>query len=286
MADDKRPIIIKKIKKRGHARHHGGAWKIAYADFVTAMMAFFLLMWLLNSATKEQLEGISEYFAPTIGVEGNPVKRPGELDSQASVDKHPIEGSVIASQQQDIETPNNIEQQNFSNTLAELQKMIATEANDELSKRIFVDMTPEGLRIQIFDDNDRPLFKPGTNELQEYTKKLIDNISLVIKVLPNFLSIGGHTRSSTQKEDATESENKWIVSATRATAVRDYMTRGAIQDDQIARVVGYADHNLYDPKDPTNIRNMRISIILLKSYLVGTTKSSSPQKILTDKVGE
>jgi chemotaxis protein MotB len=286
MSDDKRPIIIKKVKKGGHGAHHGGAWKIAYADFVTAMMAFFLLMWLLNAATKEQLEGISEYFAPTIGVEGSPVKRPGELESQASVDKHPIEGSVVASEQQDVEAPNNIEQQNFSNALAELQKMITTQAADELSKRVFVDMTPEGLRIQIFDDSDRPLFKPSTNELQEYTKKLLDNITMVIKVLPNFLSIGGHTRGQMQKETDAESENKWIVSAARATAVRDYMTRGAIQDDQVARVVGYADHNLYDPKDPTNVRNMRISIILLKSELAGTTKSSSPQKILTDKIGE
>jgi chemotaxis protein MotB len=109
---------------------------------------------------------------------------------------------------------------------------------------------------------------------------------MVIKVLPNFLSIGGHTRGQMQKETDAESENKWIVSAARATAVRDYMTRGAIQDDQVARVVGYADHNLYDPKDPTNVRNMRISIILLKSELAGTTKSSSPQKILTDKIGE
>ena len=186
MSDDKRPIIIKKVKKGGHAAHHGGAWKIAYADFVTAMMAFFLLMWLLNSSTKEQLEGISEYFTPTVGVEGNPVKRPGELESQVSVDKHPIEGSVIASPQQEIDAPNNIEQQNFSNALSELQKIISSEADDELSKRILVDMTPEGLRIQIFDDENRPLFKPDTNELQEYTKKLIDNISMVIKVLPNF----------------------------------------------------------------------------------------------------
>ena len=286
MAEEKPTIIIKKIKKGGHGGHHGGAWKIAYADFVTAMMAFFLLMWLLNSATKEQLEGVSEYFAPTVGAEGQPVKKPGELESKASVDKHPIEGSVIASEQKDDEAANNIEQQNFTTVLSQLQKMSTTQAADEMSKRVFVDLTPEGLRIQIFDDHDRPLFKPGTNELQEYTKHALDKICGIIKTLPNFLSIGGHTKQLTANEINSNTPNKWIVSGTRATAVTQYITSGLIQEEQIARVVGFADHNLYDPKDPENVRNMRISIILLRSDIAGTTKSSSPQKILTDKIEE
>ena len=276
---DKRPIIIKKVKKKGKHAHHGGAWKIAYADFVTAMMAFFLLMWLLNSTTEDQLEGLSEYFAPTLGMDGTPFKRPGELEASNSVDRNPIYGSIISTTDTEVEKHNNIDQQNFSNILEALSQINSSgDSKDDYSKRIMIDMTPEGLRIQLFDDAQRPLFQPGTNNLMSYTKRMIDNVIKIIKVIPNFISIGGHTRVST-KQTKDESE-KWIISSMRAISVRDYLTSGGIAEEKIARVVGYADHNLYTPKDPSNIKNMRISILLLKSDISGAINSSSPMKIL------
>ena len=278
MSDNKQPIIIKKVKKKGGHGHHGGAWKIAYADFVTAMMAFFLLMWLLNSTTEDQLEGLSEYFAPTLGMDGDPLKRPGELDSNKSVDRNPIYGSIISATDVDIEKPNNIDQQNFSNILAEMNQINERgDSNGEFSKRMMVDMTPEGLRIQLFDESQRPLFQPGTNNLMPYTKKMLDNVINIIKAIPNFISIGGHTRIVT--EQISNNTNKWIISSNRAISVKDYLISGGVSDEKIARVVGYADHNLYTPKDPSNIKNMRISILLLKSDIANSANTSAPDNI-------
>lgn len=291
MSQDQKIIIIKKIKKGGHGGHHGGAWKIAYADFVTAMMAFFLLLWLLSTSSKEQLDGISEYFTPTIGLQGGKGvgsagginrniqegKQESDKGSTSAMDGGSVNGSVFSAPDK-LENANNIEEQNFSNILQDLNKVINSNSIKEMQNRVMVDMTPEGLRIQLMDDLERPLFKPNTNDLQTYTKAMLDVIGKMIRKLPHFVSISGHTRKV--KEEA-DSSLGWKLSTDRALTVRDYMiSSGMVSEYQISRVVGQSDRDPFNPADPSDIRNIRISIILLKSSIAGINKHAAPKEFL------
>lgn len=280
-------IIIKKIKKGGHG-HHGGAWKIAYADFVTAMMAFFLLLWLLSTSSKESLRALSEYFTPTIGLTGqmgigfqggtqatDPGTGKKNKSSQSIMLGAPTAGAIVAVPESVKNPDDKIDEKNFTSMQNDLYK--AVHENPELkefSENILISQTPEGLKIELLDDDKRSMFEPGSDVLLAYTEKILVIIAKYIKYLPNYLSIDGHTNSVASKDG----EN-WMLSAKRAESARKFLVNGNIDKDQVFRIVGKGDQ---EPKDKDNLAsptNMRISMVLLKNSIVPFPKRSLPDNI-------
>jgi len=298
MADEaKQPIIIKKIKKAGHG-HHGGAWKIAYADFVTAMMAFFLLLWLLNSVTQEQLAGISNYFAPvtassstsgsgdilggkTITEEGaaqNSTSRDsvtvdlpppkagtgggdGEDDGASGGDADSGDGSQ-SDAEATAEQLKKVEEQLFDQVKDELENAMASLPQmRQLQKSLLIDNTPEGLRIQIVDSKGLSMFPSGSAEMYQRTKIILELVSKVIATMPQHISIAGHTDSV---PFTNEDYGNWELSADRANAARRTLVHFKVSEDRIDRVVGKAATEPLLPDDTENAQNRRLSITLLR----------------------
>jgi len=295
-----RPIIIKRIKKVG-AGHHGGAWKVAYADFVTAMMAFFLLLWLINTTSPEQKRGIADYFAPasvsksTSGAGGlfggmGPVEKGarGEGNAAANINaaqqtpKSEVhaEGRTAATQASGQNADNDasgsdasdegstsdataLEEARFAQAEESLRQALQNMPElAELSKNLIMDETPEGLRIQIVDQEGRPMFPPGGTEPYDRTKLLLQAISKVILQLPNRLAISGHTDANpTYRADGT---TDWEISAARANASRSILQENGIPTERIYSVSGKASSEPLTPDDPYQPANRRISIVLLR----------------------
>ncbi|MFO7484317.1 flagellar motor protein MotB [Oceanibaculum nanhaiense] len=382
MAGDNHPeLIIKKVKKGGHGGHHGGAWKVAYADFVTAMMAFFLLLWLLNATTEEQKMGISNYFDPTAisrssrsgsgGVlGGTSVTVPGALKSASSppmistpaqtrpqaerteanepdsddpdhieskfgsqelesgsryseIGSGPEKGRGNSDQDADGDLTNrgqgqepNVgqgpesesgsgktrqaqlneqqlaeamaqrERQQFE--IAEEQLRTAIESDPSLSglnENIVVEQTPDGLRIQIVDQEERAMFPLGGSNMYDYTQQLMDKVSQVIGRLPNKITITGHTDALPYR--ASNGYTNWELSADRANASRRALVAAGLPEDRIGWVVGKADKDPFVPEDPRSAQNRRISIVLLRDQVyrerTGNTAaetSARPQQAL------
>jgi chemotaxis protein MotB len=320
------PVIIKKIKKSGGAAHHGGAWKVAYADFVTAMMAFFLLLWLLNVTTDVQKRGIADYFDPSIasksisgaggvlggismgpvGAQSSPSSRPN-LAPAVEAMRQPTDGDDgtengapskttdddggTASLASKLITEKPIEQI----TDAELQQRLAEKEEKQfaaaefalrqaiqdvpelknLSDNLIIDRTPEGLRIQIVDQDKRSMFALGSAQMDEAAQKLMALVAQVVRKLPNKVSITGHT-------DATpyafgRNYGNWELSADRANASRRELLNDGVPVDRIDKVVGMAERDLLDPTDPRSPRNRRISIVLMHQKLP-TASQAAPRE--------
>jgi chemotaxis protein MotB len=275
MADEGlRPIIVKRIKKTA-AGHHGGAWKIAYADFVTAMMAFFLLMWLLGSTAKGDLEGISEFFKTPLKVAmsggsgsgdsssviqgggADLTRRNGQVKKGDTAPEHKTYDLKAA--RAELERAENTR-------LAALKaKIEATiEANPLLKKyknQLLLDITSEGLRIQIVDEQNRPMFALAKAELQPYTREILQVIGMVLNEVPNRVGLSGHTDSTPYSSDT--GYTNWELSADRANASRRELVLGGMSDAKVLRVVGLASAAHLDRKDPFNPINRRISIIVM-----------------------
>ncbi len=297
--DEKQPIIIIKKVKKISAGHHGGAWKVAYADFVTAMMAFFLLMWLLNVTTKEEKELISSYFAPTDprisqsesgsgGVMGGttmstegamsqtrvPVSSPADPEgTEGKEGEEATEQGLQEGQKSDSEKIAEMDRRD-EKSFEDVEQKIkqAIEQLPELkaiAQNILMDMTPEGLRIQIVDQEGKPMFETGSAKPMPETEKLLRVITQVIQSLPNKISIRGHTDSRPYGKDNTY--GNWELSADRANASRRVMLgRGIgmnLEPTRIENVQGKADREPLVPNDPASARNRRISIILLKQSI-------------------
>jgi chemotaxis protein MotB len=314
-------IIIKKIKKGGHAGHHDGAWKVAYADFVTAMMAFFLLLWLLNVTTDVQKRGIADYFDPTLASKstsgaggvlgGKTIGAPGSesvsltqpnFDISRTSLRQPIDsddndnsGSPSSDQSDDgapksqTEKPKKLtveeleqqlaenEQKRFEEAKAALQQAVKEVPElRALANNLMIDETPEGLRIQIVDQDKTPMFPLGSAEMLDPAKKLMSLITEVIKKLPNKISITGHT-DSTQYAFSAKYTN-WELSADRANASRREFLADGLSPDRIDRVVGVADQEPLDKKDPAAPHNRRISIVLLRENTDKLASAASPAK--------
>lgn len=288
---EKAPIIIKKINAAHHG-HHGGAWKVAYADFVTAMMAFFLLLWLLNAVPVEKLQGIAQYFEPTVGVAGSKGIgfQGGKKENQSGISagenqqgvKYGVNsvGAVISNPEVGTEVSiEESENANFNLMEGELKKSIT--ADKELAAfqdSIAFDVTPEGLQIKLIDQEKYPLFKPGKAELETYSKNIIIKIAALIKYSPNFIAISGHTDADTAY--LSESYTNWELSTDRANAARKFLVSSGIDQDRIARIVGRADTDPIDPANPNSPRNRRISITLLRNSVMPFSKISAPKALL------
>ena len=275
MADEGlRPIIVKRIKKTAGG-HHGGAWKIAYADFVTAMMAFFLLMWLLGSTTKGDLNGISEYFKTPLKVAMSGGSGSGDSSSVIQGggkdltrrDGQVKKGDVPADKKTyDLKAAKAALEKEESARLQQLKaKIEATiEANPLLKKykhQLLLDITSEGLRIQIVDEQNRPMFALAKAELQPYAKDILHIIGIVLNEVPNRIGLSGHTDSTPYFSDA--GYTNWELSSERANASRRELVIGGMSDAKIMRVVGLGSAAHLDRQDPFNPINRRISIIVM-----------------------
>ncbi|MCC7305459.1 MAG: flagellar motor protein MotB [Alphaproteobacteria bacterium] len=297
--DDKKDqaIFVKKIIKKGG--HHGGAWKVAYADFVTAMMAFFLLLWLLNVTTEEQKNAISNYFDPThpkvsqaesgaggvLGglsmapqgsmattVQNVTAAPPAQSVNKRTAQKNPDKDKKPEAQvsKSAMEKAKQIlrkeEEKKFEEAKKQIQQALEQSPElKELAKNLLVDMTPEGLRIQIVDSEGKPMFASGSAQMYDYTKKLVGTVAEVIKKLPNETSIRGHTDSVPYGPGATYTN--WELSTDRANSARRELLADGLPAPRINNVVGKADSDHLVPDKPNDARNRRISIILLKEEL-------------------
>jgi chemotaxis protein MotB len=276
MSDDsQRPIIVKKIRKGGHG-HHGGAWKIAYADFVTAMMAFFLLMWLLGSTTKGDLEGIAEHFKTPLKVAlmggsgagdatsiikggGNDLtKKTGQVNKAG-----PGKSSSTPSQEEAEKALRAAEEQRLRALKKELEAAIdASELLKQFKNQLLIDITSEGLRIQIIDEKNRAMFASGRSEVQTYMRDILREIGKVLNDVPNRITISGHTDAAVYSGGERGYSN-WELSADRANAARRELLQGGMVESRIARVIGLGSAVLLDPADPFNPINRRVSIIVM-----------------------
>ena len=285
-----RPIII--IKKKGrHAAHHGGAWKVAYADFVTAMMAFFLLMWLINTTSPQQKRGIADYFAPasvsqsTSGTGGilsgtalgdDGVKSNGSASAVEQLAPPPppstkdagpsakTAGSTAeeASEQAQRDALAKKDEAAFQSAAQSLrQAMQDMPELAELSKQVLIDQTPEGLRIQLVDQEGRSMFDPGSTKPNDRAKILLRAVSKIAARLPNRVTIAGHTSANA---DGKKQQSDWQLSSSRADASRQIMQDAGIDADRIYQVSGKAASDPLFPDDPTLPGNRRIAIVLLR----------------------
>ena len=297
MAVSDRPILIKKVKKAGGHGHHGGAWKVAYADFVTAMMAFFLLMWLINTTDPEQKRGIAEYFAPA-SVSETTSGSGGILGGTALGDDGPkSSGSQSVIQELAPEAPDtdrpgpssNLSSASDAALQAEVQKREAAEFASaaeslrqamqsmpelaELSKQLIVDQTPEGLRIQLVDQEGRSMFDNNSARPNARAQVLLRAVSKVINRLPNRISITGHT-SATPGSSRASAPADWSLSSERANASRLVLQSAGVDPDRVYSVAGKAGSDPLYPDDPSLAGNRRIAIVLLREAPVLPTDTS------------
>lgn len=261
MSEDVRPIVIKRIKKVAGG-HHGGAWKLAYADFVTAMMAFFLLMWLLGSTASGDLKGIAEFFQ-------NPLKV-GMSGGSGAGDATSIlkgGGKVLTSSSGQVKDGDVESKKRERATLNELKQSIEKliEGNSMLRQfknQLLMDVTTEGLRIQIIDEQNRPMFDTSSAELKPYSKVILREIGQALNAVPNKVSFAGHTDAA-QFGGGEKGFSNWELSANRANASRREMIAGGMDENKVLRVVGLSSTVLFDKNDPLSSSNRRINIVVL-----------------------
>ncbi|MFM8769350.1 MAG: flagellar motor protein MotB [Rubrivivax sp.] len=270
------PIIVKRVKKGGHAAH-GGAWKIAYADFVTAMMAFFLMMWLIGSTTEGDRKGIADYFSTPLrlsmlgggsgsGDSSSVVKGGGEDLSRSAgqVKRGDVEAPTRTVNLQALKAEQaRAERARLEQLREELERKISASPKlDALKSQIRLDMTRDGLRIQIVDANNRPMFASGSAVVQPYMRDLLREIGAILTEVPNRLTLEGHT-DSTPFVGGGQGYTNWELSADRANASRRELAAGGLTEDRVLRVQGLSASVPFDRDDPSGPINRRISIIVM-----------------------
>jgi chemotaxis protein MotB len=283
------PIVVKRIKKVSGGGHHGGAWKVAYADFVTAMMAFFLLMWLINTTSPEQKRGIADYFAPAsvsettsgaggilggtaLGSDGQKSAGSASIIEELAPDSmHPNDGKnrdasktegTDPASQSTKDAAARRDEAAFASAAQSLRQALQDMPElAELSKNIMVDQTPEGLRIQMIDQEGRSMFEQGSAVPNPRARLLLRAVARVINQLPNRVSIYGHTSAEMQGQKA---DSDWQLSSNRADASRRVLQSAGVDIDRIYQVSGKATSEPLYPDDPMLPGNRRIAIVLLR----------------------
>jgi chemotaxis protein MotB len=293
--DAPRPIIVIK-RKKGGAGHHGGAWKVAYADFVTAMMAFFMVMWLVASVSKEQRAALFEYFKNPSMEQGHSVKAaPGQAGpGGASTSVINLGGGLDApksqadTREQGLGQPNSVEE---ARKIAEAEEKKQLESLEEqlreaidkshalepFKDQLLLDITPEGLRIQIVDKQNRAMFDSGSSALQDYTTQILVELAKYLNTVPNRISLSGHTDAK-PFGGSRKGYTNWELSADRANAARRALLNGGLSEEKMARVVGLASSVLFVKSEPLNPINRRISIIVMtKRAEAAALSTDAPQ---------
>jgi len=305
MADKKlQPIIVKRIKKKAHAAH-GGAWKIAYADFVTAMMAFFLLMWLLGSTAKGELQGIAAYFSSPLQVAmagGNGAGNSSSIIPGGGNDLSKVHGQVrradADADRQSRLSPEaakaEIARQDAKKLrmLREKIETLITESPklQEFRSQIRLDITPDGLQIQIVDDQNRPMFDIGSALVKPYMRDILREVGAALNGVENRISLAGHTDAAPYGNGERGYSN-WELSADRANASRRELVAAGMPDAKLVRVIGLAASDLLEPDRPMAPVNRRISITVMtheaEARLLGTQhKAALPPDQIADAVHE
>lgn len=262
----KRPIIIIKRKVIA-AGHHGGAWKIAFADFMTAMFAFFLVMWLLSSSSPKQLRGIAEHFQMPLSeaLKGGPAINNSPSVIPGGSDPPLINDAITRPKnEEDLEATANSEDVVRLNKLKEqLDEMIeSSPLLKQFRPQLLIDITPEGLRIQIVDSSNRPMFDRSSAVVVSYMHAILREISPIINAQPNKITLSGHT-DATKYAQGDKSYSNWELSADRANASRRELVAGGLQEIKILRVIGVASSMHLNQEDPFAPINRRISIVVL-----------------------
>jgi len=289
-----RPIIVKKIIAEAHGGHHGGAWKVAYADFVTAMMAFFLLMWILGATTEKQRKGIADYFTPTLvemrqksaGANG-----PFGGDSIISKDNYPHRATQTGTKSLTIpkdstggakEGASSLRSTDKARFAALKEKLVARMKSDpslaKLQKNVRFSETDEGLRIDLVDEADFSMFSIGTEKLLPDARRLVGEVAKLIASAPNDVIIRGHTDALPYAKGRTA--NNWTLSSARADATRQALMDQGVPSAQFARIEGVADREPYVPEDAYDPRNRRMSITLAWAGAGG-----NPSPVIRQEIG-
>lgn len=298
MSADKQPIIIVKKKKKGGGGHHGGAWKVAYADFVTAMMAFFMVMWLTSTMPQEKLGGIADYFKNPSAVKGqSTAASPGKMGPGGAGDA-PIKmfdavRNPPGSGPRALDTPGiDLDKANAEREkkqLEELKKLLEEAIAKSLAMapfkdQLLIDLTPEGLRVQIVDAQNRPMFDLGSPELKGYTREILIELGGFFNQVDNRIAISGHTDTALYSGGITGYSN-WELSSDRANAARRALVRGGLEEVKLARVVGLSSSVLFDKTNPLNPTNRRISIVVLNSAAERAAEASDRPRVAGDQRG-
>jgi chemotaxis protein MotB len=271
-----RPIIVKKVIQEAHGGHHGGAWKVAYADFVTAMMAFFLLMWLLGATNEAQRKALADYFAPTIVQSKQDTAGSNGLfggDSLVSVDKYPHGAAQTGTRAMTIPRdadggPREASGRERASDKQQFRKLAQTLMDQLQSKGDLKRLAPnlrftetiEGLRIDVVDDADFSMFVIGTSQLTPDGARLFREIAKPVAAVSNRVMVRGHTDSAPWS--AKSGTNNWRLSVDRAEVTRHYLEFRGIASERFSRIEGVADREPYVPSDRFDPRNRRISITL------------------------
>ena len=279
MSEQRPTIIVRRVKKVAGGGHHGGSWKVAYADFVTAMMAFFLVMWLMGATTNKDRAAISEYFrnpSPLSGKSFSPAPGPagpggastsmiklgGTMDLPKGESDNPFAKPPGDAQQVSEEQQKAQEKQRLETLMQALQEAIGkSQALEPFKDQLLLDLTPEGLRIQIVDQQNRPMFDLGGTVLKPYTQKILAELAGFVNQVPNHISITGHT--DTTQYSSNRGYTNWELSAERANAARRALVVGGMHEDKVSRVVGLSSSVLFDKQNPQNPINRRISIVVM-----------------------
>lgn len=270
------PIIIKRVKKGGHGGHHGGAWKIAYADFVTAMMAFFLLMWLLGSTAQGDLQGIAAYFQSPLKValgggsgsgDSSSLIKGGGTDltrSNGNIRKGEVEA---AKKGVNLQALRNEVLDKEAARMRQASRMVeaAVQSNPKLGalkNQLRMDLTNDGLRIQVVDDQGRPMFDAGSAHVKDHMREFLRSMGALLDQTGLKIVLSGHT-DAMPYSGGERGYSNWELSSDRANASRREMLAGGLHDDRVLRVLGMSSSSLYDQNDPNNPMNRRISILVL-----------------------
>ena len=275
-ADANSLIVVKRVKKRGGGGHHGGSWKIAYAEFVTAMMAFFLLMWLIGSTTQGDLQGIAEYFQTPLKValrggsgsgDSSSVIQGGGTDLTRSVGQQQMSDNPAENRQINLQAAQEEVARREIDVLEDLKERVerAIEEDARLAQyrdQIKLEITPEGLQIQIVDEQNRPMFDTGRAALKAHTSDILHAIGGTLNGVDNAISIAGHTDAAPYALGERGYSN-WELSTDRANASRRELVAGGLDESKVLRVVGLASSLPFDAADPLNPVNRRISLVVL-----------------------
>ncbi|MBK1708428.1 MULTISPECIES: flagellar motor protein MotB [Marichromatium] len=263
----KQPIVIRRVIRKGGS--HGGAWKIAYADFATAMMAFFLLLWILNATDDQQRAAIAGYFQdPALFEAGSPVLTvpagEGSGNAPSIID---FEGGFAPSPEG--WSPSRLEalaQRLDAARLESLRVSLQAALDDSAAlapykEQLLIDVVPEGLRIQIIDRENRPMFDLGSARLRPHAAAILEEIGTMIETVPNPTAISGHTDA---RPYTSPDYTNWELSTDRANAARRALIAGGMPDEQVGRIVGLGSSAPADPEHPSAPINRRISIVVMR----------------------
>ncbi|AMD01822.1 flagellar motor protein MotB [Halomonas chromatireducens] len=262
-AGDKRPIIIRR-KKVVHG-HHGGSWKIALADFMTALMALFLVMWILSVASEEQRQGVADYFSTPLTTAIGGGDRSGSTRVIPGGGPDPVhsEGERARIDTRSQTRPSDQQRRFFMDLQRRIEAVIEADPElRELRQQMRFDLTPEGLRIQLLDTEQRPMFNIGSDRVEPYMRNLLRTIAPLLNELPNYLSIGGHT-DGLPFAGGYRGYSNWELSSDRANASRRELGAGGFDSDKLLRVSGFADRVPLPDTDPFDADNRRIELLVL-----------------------